>query len=285
MESFPDEAIELAHEWLSNDRVQIQVCFDKRLIYVDVVTPALRRSRDSFIAGLKEKNIVVSGIEDFLLELVLEQAKRSDSRRLVFERIEPCAEWVDGKQLLDDLAELFTRHIVLPDHAAVALALWVVHTHCMKAVQHTPRLLITSPEKRCGKSLTMAVLEALCFRGLPTEGITAAALFRTIALASPTMLGDEADCWLVGRSGSGELRAVLNSGYRRGGCIIRCDGTFKTFAAMAIAMIGWPGNAGGSKHHLEPPTEEARRVRRARRAAAAQGGPASVSPAVCALGG
>ena len=54
---------------------------------------------------------------------------------------------VDGAALLDNLSATFKRFLVLPDGAAEALALWVLHTHCFEAVYYTPYLNINSPEK------------------------------------------------------------------------------------------------------------------------------------------
>jgi hypothetical protein len=47
---------------------------------------------------------------------------------LLTERVEPWEEPVDGQQLLDELATVMSRFVVLPKHAAETLALWIV-TH------------------------------------------------------------------------------------------------------------------------------------------------------------
>lgn len=47
---------------------------------------------------------------------------------VVFPEIELWAESVEGAEVLTQLAESFTRYIILPDGAADALALWVAHT-------------------------------------------------------------------------------------------------------------------------------------------------------------
>jgi hypothetical protein len=66
-------------------------------------------------------------------------------------------------------------------------------------------------------------------------------LFRTIELASPVLLIDEADTFLGDNE---ELRGVLNQGHRMGGQIIRTAGDdyeprfFNIYAPVAIATIG-----------------------------------------------
>jgi len=55
---------------------------------------------------------------------------------------------VEGVALLNDVVALLRRYVVLNAHAAIAVALWVVHTHAMEAAETTPYLHITSPEER-----------------------------------------------------------------------------------------------------------------------------------------
>ena len=67
-----------------------------------------------------------------------------------------------GAALLSRIVSFIDRFIVLRvRHQAIALALWVVHTHAFDAADSTPYPLITSPEKRSGKS---RLLEQLRFR-------------------------------------------------------------------------------------------------------------------------
>jgi hypothetical protein len=151
----------------------------------------------------------------------------------------PWPEPVDGAQLLDGLVAAFKRHITLPDHAAEALALWVVHTHTFMVSPITPRLNITSPEKRCGKSTCFRILQALVADPLPVANITAAAMFRIIEARHPTLLIDEADCFLGKNDG---LRSIINSGHAENGNVLRWDDgmlrNFSTWSPMAIAGIG-----------------------------------------------
>ena len=80
----------------------------------------------------------------------------------------PTAEtWPDpvrGGELLDALTAAVRRHVIVRPVAAEAVALWVAHTWVAERFQHTPRLGITSPAKRCGKSTLLDVLRATCHR-------------------------------------------------------------------------------------------------------------------------
>ena len=155
---------------------------------------------------------------------------------------EPWPEPVDGAQLFDDILATIRRFVFLPDGAAETMALWIIHAHAHDAAFTSPLLAFTSPEKRCGKTTALKVLQRLVPKPLPTSNITAAAVFRSIEKWGPTLLVDEADTFL---RDSDELRGVLNSGHSRDQAyLIRCEGDshepvmFHTWAPKAIAMIG-----------------------------------------------
>ena len=158
--------------------------------------------------------------------------------------VEPWPAPVCGAALLDELTAAIRRHVILRPAAAEAVALWVAHTWVACRFQHTPRLAITSPAKRCGKSTLLDVLRATCHRPLKADNISASGVFRTVeALAPLTLLLDKADSFIAENE---ELRGVLNSGFERSGEVIRVvevDGEhqpvrFRTFAPLALASIG-----------------------------------------------
>jgi putative DNA primase/helicase len=161
---------------------------------------------------------------------------------MLFTDPEPWPEAVDGASLLDDLAALYTRYVVLPVGAADMLALWTAHTYTHAAAQVTPRVGIESPQKRCGKTTLLALIGTVTARTLPVSNITSAALFRTVEQWQPTMLIDEADTFLHNNN---ELRGVLNAGHTRSlAYVIRTVGeeheprAFCVWAPVAIALIG-----------------------------------------------
>ena len=151
------------------------------------------------------------------------------------------SESVDGSALLIELASEINRFVVLPWEGAIALALWIVHSYVFDAFSISPRLAITSPEKQCGKTTLLSLIEALVPKPLLASNITTAATFRAIEEWKPTLLIDEADTFLQDYN---ELRGVLNSGHRRNGQVVRTVGdkhdlgVFSTFCPTAIASIG-----------------------------------------------
>ncbi len=154
-----------------------------------------------------------------------------------------------GTELLDELHAAFLRYVVLPSaEAADAVTLWIAATHGQPAWQHAPRLGVQSPEKRCGKSRLLDVVEATCHAPLITVNATPSAIFRSIGTDDPpTLLIDEADAIFGTRKAAEQhedLRALVNAGHGRGRPAIRCVGpnqtptAFATFAMVALAGIG-----------------------------------------------
>lgn len=149
---------------------------------------------------------------------------------------------VNCVEVLDEIRETLTRHVILPPHAAEAVALWIAHTWFHDAADSSPILLLTSPEKRCGKTQLIAVLNRLVSKPLALSNISAAALFRAVEKWRPTLLIDEADTFAIEND---ELRGLLNSGHTRATArAIRTVGddheprSFSTWAPKTIACIG-----------------------------------------------
>jgi hypothetical protein len=147
--------------------------------------------------------------------------------------------------LLDDVCAFIRRFVVLDDHQAVAVTLWVAHTHVFEAFGCTPYLSISSSEKRSGKTRLLEVVELLVREPLPTANISDAALFRVIDERQPTLLVDEVDAIFGKRSQRDELRGMINAGYRRGATTHRMGGpnntslqTFSVYCPKAFAGIG-----------------------------------------------
>jgi hypothetical protein len=161
--------------------------------------------------------------------------------------VEPWSEAADGALLLSGISDAIRKFVVLAPTDADMVALWVTHTHCFEVFLITPPLAITSPEKRSGKTTLLDVISPLVQRALPTVSISPAAMYRTVEIARPTLLIDEADN-IFGQNGQSgqndELRGILNSGHRRGGQVVRTVGdeheprVFSTHSPCAIALLG-----------------------------------------------
>ena len=163
-------------------------------------------------------------------------------RKLELPDPDPWPEPVDGVELLDGLVAAISRYVALPEHAAEAVALWIVHAHALDAFWISPRLAAISPEKRCGKTSLLMTIAKLVPRPLHAANVTPAAVFRAVEMVCPTLLIDEADTFL---GGADELRGILNSGHcKASATVIRTAGEdyepvqFATWSPCAIALIG-----------------------------------------------
>jgi hypothetical protein len=163
-------------------------------------------------------------------------------------RTSPAADPADGAQLLADVHAALTRYVILPSpEAAVAVVLWIAATHAQDAWACAPRLVIRAPEKRCGKSRLLDIVEGTCHNPLITVNGSPAAVYRSIgADVVPTLLLDEADTIFGGKNaeGSEDLRGLLNAGHQRNRPALRYDAATRqvekipTFAMAALAGIG-----------------------------------------------
>ncbi|MCB9973116.1 MAG: DUF3631 domain-containing protein [Rhodospirillales bacterium] len=157
---------------------------------------------------------------------------------------EPWHEEIDGLELFNDLVTVFKQYLALQKYQAEAMALWSVFSYCIDASNIAPKLLVYSPEKRCGKTTLLDVLIGLVWKPLSTSNITPAAIFRTIEAIGGTIVIDEADTFI---NESPEINGIINSGHRKSAAyVIRLVGDshepkhFSTWAPNIIAMIGKP---------------------------------------------
>lgn len=156
---------------------------------------------------------------------------------------EPWGDPVDGAELLSEIEDTLTRYVVLPDHGASTIALWVLMAHAMDHFEISPILAIESPEKRCGKTTLLSILQPLVPKPLTAANMTPAAVFRAVEAFSPTLVLDEADTFLT--ADNPELVGILNSGHTRASAfVVRVVGDdhdvkqFRTWCPKAIALIG-----------------------------------------------
>lgn len=153
---------------------------------------------------------------------------------------EPWDDDVEGGELLSELMEVLSTHIVTNTENLLAISFWVLHAHTVNAFRYSTRLNITAPERGCGKTLVLDILQYLTPKALRTENISTAAMFRLMHAQQPTLLVDEYDSFLRNNE---DLRGALNAGWQFGGQHLRCEGdnnqvkAYKTFGPVALAGI------------------------------------------------
>lgn len=125
-----------------------------------------------------------------------------------------------GSSVLDVLRTWLERFIcTMSERDLDLLALWVAHTHVVEEMYTTPRLLIGSPVHGSGKTTVLDHLQRLCRHPVQAASLSSPAMLtRMLDAGMRTVLIDEVDRSLdPKKEGVGDLIAVLNSGYRRGG--------------------------------------------------------------------
>jgi hypothetical protein len=138
------------------------------------------------------------------------------------------------------------RFVVLSPDQLLVVSLWIIHTHAVDVVDETPYLSVTSPERRCGKTRLLEVIELLILKPwlciLPSE----ASVYRRINKEHSTLMLDEVDT-IYGKRTKDKyegLRALLDSGSRRGVHVTRAIGrtnkleSFDVFGPKVLAGIG-----------------------------------------------
>jgi hypothetical protein len=142
--------------------------------------------------------------------------------------------------VLDLTLHLIEQYGTTTKEERLVLGLWVLHTHVYQQFKITPRLALLSPVRGCGKTTLLELIEQLCVEPFRVDNLSAASIYHQLASqAQTTFLIDEGDN--LGLRRDGVLRAVFNSGHRRGGATGRVIGgraqRFPTFAPVAVAAI------------------------------------------------
>ncbi len=160
---------------------------------------------------------------------------------------------LDGA-VLDEIAGLLKRYVILPKWAAETLALWVIHTYSYQLRDVTAYIGVESPEKRCGKTTLLSVMAELVCDPEIAANISPPAFFRVIAEKQPTLIIDEADTLLRGND---PLRGILNAGHnRKTGFVLRVvherpPSLSSTIRALLSQPVKTPG--GGTGPTGQPP--------------------------------
>lgn len=128
------------------------------------------------------------------------------------------------------------------------LALWVAHTHAIRAADTTPYLHVSSAELESGKTRLLEVIEPIVCRPAPLLDPSAASLYRGIHSGLiVTLLIDEVDNFLPGGKADSDTKktilGILNGGYRRGLRVPRVTNGrdlewFSVFGPKALTGLG-----------------------------------------------
>ena len=77
--------------------------------------------------------------------------KENSNQSFQFAQPQPAAKPVELGPLLDEIKSTIQAHVVIPDQAATALAVWAVHTYVYKERDAVAYVAIDSPENAAAK--------------------------------------------------------------------------------------------------------------------------------------
>ncbi len=148
--------------------------------------------------------------------------------------------------LLDTIEQMISKYVLLPAPGlATLVAAWIAGTYCFELFHFYGYLALRSATPRCGKTRLLR-LTALLANGAPpiTISPTAAVLFRS---TRKVLILDEVDRLRnADKESFGDVLAVLNSGFERGGTVERVEKAkggawevkeFQTYGPKAFAGI------------------------------------------------
>jgi putative DNA primase/helicase len=217
----------------------------------DLMNLASEKARVAFCASLTGGYGLM--VEPLLLEILIELATSAVGEKLGASIAqgeapqpitpEPWSDPVDGVALLNEIRAIVHQFVVLPPAAGIAIALWIVHTYVLGAAEHSPILMVVSPEKRCGKTTLLAIIESLTYKVAPITNLTTANFYRSIDDGYVTLSLDEADTYLKRNM---ELIGLINKGHtKRNARTMRRDKEngmigvwYSLWGARVIASIG-----------------------------------------------
>ncbi|MDR8401709.1 DUF3631 domain-containing protein [Paraburkholderia sp. USG1] len=133
-----------------------------------------------------------------------------------FGRVEPWPEPVDLAALLDEIASALGEYVYCDQRMLERDALWITSTWLSHhpAIDAFPLLIITAPDKGCGKTRYLELIGELACKPIFAGNITGAAVFRILNERNgPTVLIDEWDS--LGGKVKAMMTNLVNNGYRR----------------------------------------------------------------------
>jgi len=209
----------------------------KTLAALPISTYAVKRKPEAARLGMPV------GMLDAAVKAQRDRVTKEQTDFLTHWNVEPWSEAVDGAELLTELRGHFNRYLVLPKRADVVLALWTLLTWVFDCFDITPYLAITSPTRRCGKTLLMTMLYWLCCRAKKNDSMSRAAIYRSVESERPTLLLDETS-WVVDQKD--DRQGILCGGFERNGFVENCEGEsanitvrrYSTYCPKAFGLIG-----------------------------------------------
>lgn len=143
--------------------------------------------------------------------------------------------WQNIKNYIHDHLDLFDPRLY------DVLTAWIFASYLPEVWRVVPYIFFHGPVST-GKTRGLEVFQQLCYRGMLSANITTAALFRSVDVYKPTVLLDETEIYT--KEGKDEILHLLNSGYRKGGRVIRVRSTSEGMFLEDFDVFGFKAVAG-----------------------------------------
>lgn len=137
-------------------------------------------------------------------------------------------------EVYDKVVSVLTRHITWKNsHYPRVIGLWIMGTYFACIFTWYGYLWVTSPARRCGKSLLLELISYLAFNATPTlVNPRPAYLYRTVHKDFPTVVIDELSKFKRdGAEDYAEILSLLNAGAKNGQVVARMDKVSESFEA------------------------------------------------------
>lgn len=150
---------------------------------------------------------------------------------------------VSPGNLADEIFDCISKYLVADKLYLMIITMWIMLSWLFEKTTIFPRLVVTAPDKGCGKTVCLSIIGLLAQRSLQSSSISPASFYRLVETLKPTILIDEADTL---PKDSDQLRGLLNAGHTKESAnIIRTEGVngkytpviFKCFCPVALAGI------------------------------------------------
>ncbi|MDP2139802.1 MAG: DUF3631 domain-containing protein [Gammaproteobacteria bacterium] len=145
------------------------------------------------------------------------RAKFDTPSTLPFQEVEPCETPIEPAIVLNSIVAAIRRYLIMELEQADAMALWVMHSWVIDALEVSPLLIVTAPERACGKTQTLTVCSHMVARPLSAANSTSSFLFRAIDLWKATLLIDEVDTFMKHND---DMKGIINAGHTRSSAFI-----------------------------------------------------------------
>ena len=116
------------------------------------------------------KSLGISTIE--LDRMVAKERKERELATALYEHwsVDPCDEPIDGNALLNALIAVLRRYVIMSEHQAVVVALWIIFTWLHEEIAtHSPLLLVMSPQPNSGKTTLLKIASFVVRRGVSSD--------------------------------------------------------------------------------------------------------------------